>query len=168
MKKASAKQLTEQVLLAADVRINGLRSWDIQVKDDNFYRRLFQQEPTIAFGESYMAGEWECERVDEAVAKIVKANLHNTFRKDRKLWLHFLREKISCFGFRQDPFVIGRRHYDLGNDLFEAMLDKRMVYTCGYWKDAQNLDEAQEAKLDLVCRKIGLQKGMRVLDIGGG
>lgn len=43
-----------------------------------------------------------------------------------------------------------------------------MVYTCGYWKDTKNLDEAQEAKLDLVCRKINLQKGMRVLDIGGG
>ena len=43
-----------------------------------------------------------------------------------------------------------------------------MIYTCGYWKDAENLDQAQEAKLDLTCRKIGLQPGMRVLDIGCG
>ena len=43
-----------------------------------------------------------------------------------------------------------------------------MVYTCGYWEDARNLDEVQEAKLDLVCKKIGLKKGDRILDIGCG
>jgi len=48
------------------------------------------------------------------------------------------------------------------------MLDKRMVYSCGYWKEAQNLDEAQEAKLDLICRKINLQPNMKVLDVGCG
>jgi len=48
------------------------------------------------------------------------------------------------------------------------MLDKRMNYTCGYWKDADNLDAAQEAKLELVCRKIGLEPGMKVLELGCG
>jgi cyclopropane-fatty-acyl-phospholipid synthase len=62
----------------------------------------------------------------------------------------------------------GKNHYELGNDLYRAMLDKRLVYTCAYWKGAHNLDEAQEAKLDLTCRKLGLEKGMRVLDIGCG
>src|SRR5579875_3379635 len=63
-------------------------------------------------------------------------------------------------------FKIGKAHYDIGNDLFTAMLGKRLVYSCGYWKDAANLDDAQEAKLDLVCRKLRLEPGMRVLDIG--
>src|SRR6185295_7694888 len=62
----------------------------------------------------------------------------------------------------------GERHYDLGNDLFQAMLGRRLVYSCGYWNNATTLDEAQEAKLDLVCRKLGLRRGMRVLDIGCG
>ena len=65
-------------------------------------------------------------------------------------------------------FQIGRHHYDIGNDLFSRMLDRRMIYSCGYWKNATTLDEAQEAKLDLVCRKLGLCPGMRVLDIGCG
>jgi cyclopropane-fatty-acyl-phospholipid synthase len=65
-------------------------------------------------------------------------------------------------------FEVGEKHYDIGNDLYSRMLDKRMVYTCGYWKEAQNLDQAQEAKLDLVCRKIGLKPGQKVLDIGCG
>ncbi len=63
---------------------------------------------------------------------------------------------------------VGEHHYDLGNDLFCAMLDRRRVYTCGYWPNARNLDEAQEAKLDLVCRKLRLQPGQTVLDIGCG
>jgi cyclopropane-fatty-acyl-phospholipid synthase len=48
------------------------------------------------------------------------------------------------------------------------MLDKRMIYSCAFWKNASTLDEAQEAKLDMVCRKLELKPGMRVLDIGCG
>jgi cyclopropane-fatty-acyl-phospholipid synthase len=48
------------------------------------------------------------------------------------------------------------------------MLDTRMIYSCGYWAEAETLEQAQEHKLDLVCRKLGLQPGMRVLDIGCG
>ena len=65
-------------------------------------------------------------------------------------------------------YEVGKRHYDLGNDLYCAMLDSRLNYTCAYWKNAKTLDEAQEAKLDLVCKKIGLQPGMRVLEFGCG
>jgi cyclopropane-fatty-acyl-phospholipid synthase len=63
---------------------------------------------------------------------------------------------------------VGEEHYDMGNELYKAMLDKRLTYTCGYWKNAKNLDEAQEAKLDLVCRKLNLKPGQRILDIGCG
>ena len=48
------------------------------------------------------------------------------------------------------------------------MLDPRMIYTCAYWENMSSLDAAQEAKLDLVARKLGLKQGMRVLDIGCG
>jgi cyclopropane-fatty-acyl-phospholipid synthase len=65
-------------------------------------------------------------------------------------------------------YQVGEEHYDIGNDLYTAMLDKRMLYTCGYWAAADNLDAAQEAKLDLVCRKINLEPGMTVLDLGCG
>ncbi len=60
------------------------------------------------------------------------------------------------------------QHYDIGNDLFTAMLDKRLNYSCAYWKRAENLDEAQEHKLELICKKIGLKEGMTVLDLGCG
>ena len=59
-------------------------------------------------------------------------------------------------------------HYDIGNDLYEHMLDKNMIYSCAYWKSATNLDDAQEAKLELICQKLHLKKGMALLDIGCG
>ncbi|MBI5023022.1 MAG: cyclopropane fatty acyl phospholipid synthase [Candidatus Magasanikbacteria bacterium] len=71
-------------------------------------------------------------------------------------------------GRKSKAFEIGKKHYDIGNDLFRAMLDKRLTYTCGYWKNAGNLADAQEAKLDLVCKKIGLKSGQKILDIGSG
>src|ERR1035441_2865177 len=62
----------------------------------------------------------------------------------------------------------GERHYDIGNDLYERMLDSRMIYSCGYWENAATLEEAQRAKLDLVFRKLDLKPGQRVLDVGCG
>jgi cyclopropane-fatty-acyl-phospholipid synthase len=63
---------------------------------------------------------------------------------------------------------VAHRHYDRGYDLYRAMLGRRMQYTCGYWDGARSLDEAQENKLHLICRKLYLVPGMRVLDLGCG
>ncbi|MFQ5556647.1 MAG: cyclopropane fatty acyl phospholipid synthase [Acidimicrobiales bacterium] len=59
-------------------------------------------------------------------------------------------------------------HYDIGNDLYQRMLDKRMIYSAAYWRQSESLDAAQEAKLDLICRKLHLEPGMTLLDIGCG
>lgn len=60
-------------------------------------------------------------------------------------------------------------HYDVGNDFYALVLGPSMVYSCAVWEDEHaGLEAAQEAKIDLVCRKLGLQPGMRVLDVGCG
>src|SRR5262249_15364013 len=62
-----------------------------------------------------------------------------------------------------------RSHYDLGNDFYRLFLDARMVYSCAYWAPGvETLEGAQLAKLELVCRKLGLQRDQRLLDIGCG
>jgi cyclopropane-fatty-acyl-phospholipid synthase len=62
-----------------------------------------------------------------------------------------------------------RFHYDIGNEFYALWLDDRMVYSCAYFPTGtESLGEAQEAKLDLVCRKLGLRPGERLLDIGAG
>ena len=63
---------------------------------------------------------------------------------------------------------VTKHHYDLGNELFELMLDKEMQYTCAYWKDNDTLDKAQENKMQLICDKLQLKPGMQVLDLWGG
>jgi cyclopropane-fatty-acyl-phospholipid synthase len=114
-----------------------------------------------------MDGWWDCEQLDEMMTRILAAGLSDRVRA-RVTILDAARAILFNLQSRRRAFTIGEKHYDIGNDLYERMLDRRMIYSCGYWKDARTLDEAQEAKLDLSARKLGLEPGMKVLDIGCG
>ncbi len=160
--KDKPRALIEEMFAKADVRIDGSRPFDIQVRDNRFYRRVLSN-PALGIGESYMDGWWECEDIVEMVARFIRANLHKPSAADLKFVAYFLWIQLSGLGKRSKAFEVGQAHYDLGNDLFEAMLDKRMIYSCAYWKDAVTLEQAQENKLDLICRKIALKPGMKVL-----
>lgn len=154
------------LLAVADVEINGSRAWDIQVHNDSLYRRVFA-EGSLGLGESYMDQWWSVEALDQFICKVLSAKLDTAINPYRMIWL-VLQSKILNLQSVRRAFQVGQAHYDIGNDLFNIMLDRRLTYTCGYWKKASDLDQAQEEKLDLVCRKIGLQHGQRVLDIGCG
>jgi cyclopropane-fatty-acyl-phospholipid synthase len=156
----------EELLSLADVKIDGDRPWDLHVHDDRLYARVLAHG-RLGLGESYMDGWWDCEQLDELVRRLLDAELDEQVRPRRDL-LHLIRATLTSLRGPVDAFHIGRHHYDIGNDLYRSMLDERMIYSCGYWREATTLDEAQEAKLDLVCRKLGLRRGMRVLDIGCG
>ena len=162
----SLKQKAEELLSLAGVKLNGTMPHDIQIHDSEVYRRVFSQG-SLGLGESYVDGLWDCKKLDEFFFHILKANLDNKIKKS-SLIIHILKAKFNNRQRKSKAFEIGEKHYDLGNDLYKAMLDKRMTYTCGYWKNAKDLEEAQEAKLDLVCKKLNLKKGDKVLDIGCG
>ncbi len=156
----------ERLLALADVRIDGDRDWDMQVHDPRLPARLLTQG-SLGLGESYMDGWWDARSLDGLLFHLLDARIDRQVR-GVAAWLDGLRARLFNLQTRGRSFVVGERHYDLGNDLYAAMLGKRLVYSCGYWRQAGTLDEAQEAKLDLVCRKLGLKPGMRVLDIGCG
>lgn len=156
-----------KILAKADVHIGAARPWDIEVRDERLYARVLR-DGSLGLGEAYMDGWWECGAIDECVNRILRADLDKAVQGSLRLFLFALRARMFNAGRKSRAFQIGAKHYDIGNDLYRAMLDARMVYTCGYWLGCKNLDEAQEAKLDLVCRKIGLKKGDHVLDIGCG
>ena len=160
------KRKIEGLLDLADIRINGERPWDIHVYNDKFYGRVLTQG-ALGLGESYMEGWWDCEHLDGFFDRILKAGLQEKVSSTAAAY-DSLRARIFNLQNRMRAFRIGEHHYDLGNDLFECMLDKRMIYSCGYWKGAGTLNEAQENKLDLVCRKLRLEPGMSVLDVGCG
>jgi cyclopropane-fatty-acyl-phospholipid synthase len=160
------KQTVEQLIAPGDIRINGSRDWDIQVHNEKFYARVLA-EGSLGLGESYMDGWWDCAHIDQLIERMLLLGLNKKVQSRRVVSAGLLARVMNAQAGKR-AFVIGERHYDTGNDLFGNMLDTRMTYTCGYWKDAHTLDEAQEAKLDLVCRKIGLKEGDHVLDIGCG
>jgi cyclopropane-fatty-acyl-phospholipid synthase len=150
----------------AEIEINGPSPWDIQVHDDRFYQRVLAHA-VLGFGESYMDGWWDCDQLDTLTCRIRRAGLEEKVQP-WKLLIPVATAKLFNLQKSSRAYQVGEHHYDMGNDMFRLMLDKRMVYTCGYWKDARDLDAAQEAKLDLVCKKIRLAPGMKVLDIGCG
>lgn len=164
---ADIKRRIQQALNRAEIRINGERSWDLQVHNDNLYDRILQQG-SLGLGEAYMDKWWDCERIDEFFFRVLRAQLDKEFSFNLPMLKEFLHSFLTNRQTSTKAYDIGDHHYDMGNDLYKRMLDERMVYTCGYWRHADNLDEAQRDKLDLVCRKIGLEEGDRVLDIGCG
>ena len=162
-----AGRIAGEILESADIRVNGDRPWDLHVTDERFFARVLAGG-SLALGETYMDGWWDCEALDELVKRILSHDLQDKVRPSPKVLLLLLRSTLVNMQSRGRAYNIGKRHYDLGNDLYRLMLDKGMNYSCGYWKRAKSLDDAQVDKLELVCRKIGLEKGMRVLDIGCG
>ncbi|MGB9664500.1 MAG: cyclopropane fatty acyl phospholipid synthase [Ignavibacteria bacterium] len=161
------KKLAQELLQLAGIEINGSNPWDIQVHDERFYKRVITQAE-LGLGESYMDKWWDVEKLDEMIFRILRADLQDKVKRNLKVASKLVGFYLFNMQSRRRAFIIGERHYDLGNDLFQNMLDKRMNYSCAYWKDATTLDEAQENKLELICKKLYLQPGMRVLDIGCG
>jgi cyclopropane-fatty-acyl-phospholipid synthase len=161
-----AADLMRDLLGRAGVTVGGDAPWDIQIHDDRVYPRVLR-DGTMAVGEAYVEGWWDSPALDQMLERIIRARVDLELRDSWVLLAHAVRARI----FNRQAvraFEVGERHYDVGNDLYDAMLGRRMMYTCAYFKDTDNLDAAQEAKLDLVCRKIGLRRGMRVLDLGCG
>jgi len=167
MYSQSAKQRVTQLLSIAGISVNGNAPWDIKVHNDNFYEKVLTGG-SLALGESYMAGWWDCDRRDEFFSHVLSTNLENTVKKNAKLQAQIMLTKIFNYQTPSLAFDNVHKHYDIDNDLFTKMLDKRMVYSGAYWKNAATIDEAQENKLDLACRKMKLEPGMHVLDIGCG
>jgi len=162
-----AKKIIQELLSEADISVNGHNPWDIQVHDERLYQRVLS-ESALGLGESYMDGWWDCEALDEFISRVLKAQLDKKVKGNWKILVYILQTKLFNRQKKSRAKIVGEQHYDLGNDLYQAMLDKRLNYTSAYWKNAKNLDQAQEAKLDLVCKKIGLEKGMSVLELGCG
>lgn len=160
------EQKFRSLLELADVAIGGDRPWDVQIHDERLFKRALE-EGSLGVGEAYMDGWWDCPRLDELACRVLQVKLNSRLRS---LGDHFSFFKALLFNLQRPSRAaqIAHRHYNLGNDLYRLMLDKRMLYSCGYWRGASSLDEAQEAKIDLLCKKLGLEPGMRVLDIGCG
>jgi cyclopropane-fatty-acyl-phospholipid synthase len=161
------KHRVAELFRLADIEIGGSRPWDIRIHQERFYQRVMAQG-SLGLGEAYMDGDWECEALDQFFDRVIGHRLSDRLGFTLPLALLVA---VSRFQNRQTMKRARQAadvHYDLPVDIFEATFDTRLTGSCGYWQNAATLDEAQDAKLDLICRKIGLQRGDTVLDIGCG
>ncbi len=161
------KKTFSNLMKMAGIRVNGDRSHDIQVHDDQFYDRVLHQT-ALGLGESYMDRWWECKALDQFIEKICRADLLNRIKQDWSSAWNIIQAKLFNLQDTRRAFMVGKKHYDIGNDLYVKMLDRQMQYSCGYWKESQTLEAAQEAKLEMICQKLGLAPGMKILDLGCG
>jgi len=166
MSRDSLKQRAVTLLEHAGIHLDGQAPTDLRVHDDDLYARVFAHG-SLGLGEAYMDGWWDADDLPGMFTRLLRSHVDQELKTLDTLLAH-LKARFVNLQRGEHAYEIGRVHYDLGNDLFQAMLGKRLVYSCGYWAQADNLDDAQAAKLDLVCRKLRLQPGQRVLDIGCG
>lgn len=163
----SAEDFFREVLAAVDVEIDGDRPWDLQTHNRDLFARVLARG-SLGLGEAYMDGWWDCPRLDEFFARVVGGKLGAQLRLTPNVAWLIVTSRLLNRQSRARARRVADVHYDLDVDIFEATFDRRLTGSCGYWRDATDLDAAQEAKLDLVCRKIGLKADQRVLDIGCG
>lgn len=156
----------QQLLTPADIRLNGTRPWDMKIHHPQTLERILLTGST-GLGESYMDGWWDCDQLDGFFERILRHGLDRHVQSVHPV-VHFIKSRWNNAQTVRRAWTVGREHYDLDQDLFRHMLDPYLCYSCGYWEGAQTLEQAQEAKLELICRKLQLQPGMTLLDIGCG
>src|ERR1700758_3920363 len=164
---SSAQDVLTNLLAFADVRINDARPWDIQVHDRRFFSRVLASG-TLGFGESYMDGWWDCDSLDEMCCRAICAGLEKRF----VFRLPNVCALLTALLVNQQTLLrsrkVGRVHYDLSNDFFEAMLDPNMQYSCALFSEGDDLAAAQLRKLEGICQRLRLRPGLRLLDVGCG
>ncbi len=162
-----AEQFIRDAVAEVGIEIGGDGPADIHIHDDRVFTRVVR-DGELGLGESYQEGWWSANRLDEFLAIIQRSNLRDLMRPSLSLLRLVAASRLTNRQSTRRAPTNASAHYDIGNELYERMLDKRMIYSCAYWREADDLDSAQEAKLDLICKKLGFERGMRVLDIGCG
>ncbi|MGE5183210.1 MAG: cyclopropane fatty acyl phospholipid synthase [Acidobacteriota bacterium] len=163
-----ARDVCAELLAHAGITIDGPEPWDVQVHDERVWSRVLR-DGTLGAGEAYVDGWWDSRALDQTIDRLQRIELVDALRDNWMIVPHLIKARVMNLQTLRRAFGNGQHHYDIGNELYEAMLDRRLLYTCALWSTgARDLDEAQEAKLALVCKKVGLRPGMRVLDLGCG
>jgi len=160
------EKMVRQFLEKADIQINGPDPWDLQVHNNRFFLRVWANG-SIGLGESYMEGWWDCEDLEGFFFRIIDAKLYNKV-KGWRFAFNLIKAKLINRQTKNRSMRVAKMHYNLSNEMYSAMLGETMAYTCAYWKQAKNLDEAQYAKYDLICRKLDIKADDRILELGSG
>ena len=165
--------------------INGTRDGPaVRLRSPDALGHILRAPGELGIGRAYVSGDLEIDDLDATLGLLGRWRTRLTTRQKAALGIAALR----ATGLRRPPAppaaelrpshqrhspgrdaVAVRHHYDVSNEFFALFLDESMTYSCALFKNgAETLEDAQAAKLDLVCRKLQLQAGQRLLDIGCG
>lgn len=161
------RHMFEEMFSTAGITINGDSPWDIWIRDNRIFSRLFHNK-SLGLGESYMDGWWDCRQLDEFICKILTAGIEAKVKGRIKLLIPALSAFVFNLQSKIRSHMVSERHYDLDNELFMSFLDPYNQYSCAYFDETKDLNEAQQRKMNLICQKINLSKGDHVLDVGCG
>jgi len=161
------KYIIEKMLAPIGITINGNSPWDIRVRDDRTFPQMLQNK-NLGLGESYMEGWWDCQQLDEFICKILTAGLDTKIKGGFKFLMPALSAIIFNMQSKIRSPIVAERHYDLDNELFMSFLDPYNQYSCAYFDGTEDLNEAQQKKINLICKKISLSKDDHILDVGCG
>ena len=148
-------------------------SADVTLKDEKTARALCLT-PVMALGEGYMDGaiEVEGDNVYDFLAMLIRNRENSGAMPSWAVGMHRFRNAAKGVVQRNTPLSARRNvahHYDISDDLYRLFLDEDMQYSCAYFaRPDMTLEEAQQAKKDHIARKLRIEPGMRVLDIGCG
>jgi cyclopropane-fatty-acyl-phospholipid synthase len=157
--------LLQKALDKAGITINGNRPHDVRINNPRAWIRIFF-EGTLGTGESYEDGDWDCDDISELTNILLTAGANRGHTG-------LTGTLLALAGTFQNQQTVRKsrrvaKHYNLSPEFYKRVLGDELVYTCGYWKDAATLAEAQRNKLTLVSEKIHLEPGHEVLDVGCG
>jgi len=163
---ALAKRIITDLFSQAGVTLDGSNPWDIQLHDDRFYRSAMRG--SLGFGESYMEGIWDVDSIDALFRRIIRMNItRSSLVSINRLYLN-IKSRLTNLQTRLGSLAIAETHYDLDHRLYELFLGPYNQYTCCFFNKAQTLPEAEIEKLEMICDKLDLREGDKVLDIGCG
>lgn len=166
-KAASFERFVVPTLRRAEIEVGGSRPWDIKIHDRRFFRRVVL-EGSLGLGDSYLEGWWDCDDLGTFFHRLIAARSQDQRTTGIPGFVHNLRRKLFNLQGKRRAKQVVNSHYDLPTALFETMLGPSMTYSCAYWQGTVSLEQAQENKLDLICRKLGVAPGDRILELGCG
>ena len=163
----NSKEICLSILDKAGIEVNGSKPWSIHVHNEKLWDRVVSQQG-LGLGEAYMDGWWECEAIDQMLTRLLEINVTKELKPSVSLIVHAIKSTVLNRQTKNKAASNAKHHYNIGNDLYQRMLDPEMAYSCAYWADAKNLKDAQLDKFDLIAQKLQLKPGMRILDVGCG